>query len=91
MTQESILVIHGWPCKLSRAESGDSKAGQTVLARLMESQIWHQLASSVGDRFTKGSMASARLDARHFSLSLYTTGDFQAATPVPERRGSESE
>ena len=26
---------------------GISKAGQTVLARLMESQIWHQLAGSV--------------------------------------------
>ena len=26
---------------------GISKVGQIVLARLMESQIWHQLASSV--------------------------------------------
>ena len=60
--------------KWSGAESlGISKVGQTVLARLMESQIWHQLASSVGGGFTKGTMASARLDARHFSLSLYTT------------------
>ena len=76
---------------MSRAESGDSKAGQTVLARLMESQIWHQLASSVGDRFTKGSMASAHLDDRHFSSFLYATGAFQAATPVLELRGSESQ
>ena len=81
MTQESILVIHGWPCKLSRAESGDSKVGQTVLARLIESQIWHQLASSVGDRFTKGSMASAHLDDRHFSFSIYTSGVFYADYP----------
>ena len=32
----------GWVHKLSGAESlGMSKAGQAVLARLMESQIWH--------------------------------------------------
>ena len=36
-------------------------------------------------------MASACLDARYFNLSLYTTGAFQAATPVLELRGSESE
>ena len=36
-------------------------------------------------------MASVHLDARHFSFSLYTTGAFQAATPVLELRGSESE
>ena len=36
---------------LRGAESlGISKVGQTVLARLMESQIWHQLASSVGGK-----------------------------------------
>ena len=39
----------GWAGKLGEAESlGISKAGQTVLARLMESQIWHQLSGSVG-------------------------------------------
>ena len=37
-----------WGCKLGGVEPlGISKAGQTVLARLMESQIWHQLAGSV--------------------------------------------
>ena len=37
-----------WGCKLDGVEPlGISKAGQTVLARLMESQIWHQLADSV--------------------------------------------
>ena len=36
-------------------------------------------------------MASARLDSRHFSFSLYTTGSFQPATLVLELRGSESE
>ena len=31
-----------------------SKEGQTVLDRLMESQVWHKLASSVGGGFRKG-------------------------------------
>ena len=62
-----------------------------VLVRLMESQIWHQLARSVGGGFRKGTMASAYLHARHFSSSLYATGASQAATPVLELRGSESE
>ena len=74
------------------AESlGISKAGQRVLAQLMESQIWHQLASSVGGGFRKGTMTSGPLDVRHFSSSLYATGAFQAATLVLELRGSESE
>ena len=57
----------------------------------MESQTWHQLASSMGGIFRKEKMASACLDARHISFSLYTTGAFQASTPVLELRGSESE
>ena len=68
-----------------------STVGQTVLVRLMVSQIWHQLADSVGGMFSKGTMASAHLDARHFSFSLYATGAFQVAAPVLELRGSESE
>ena len=56
----------------------------------MEPQIWHQLAGFVGRRFRKETMASARLDARHFSFSLYTIDVFQAATWVLELRGSES-
>ena len=37
----------GWVHKLGGTESlGISKAGQTVLGQLMESQIWHQLAGS---------------------------------------------
>ena len=56
-------VIHmekelGWPCKLGGAESlGICKSGPIVLARLMESQIWHQPASSValyGEGSAKG-------------------------------------
>ena len=57
--------------KLAGAESlGISKAGQTALPRLMESQIWHQLAGSVRGGFRKGTMACAHLDARHFRFSL---------------------
>ena len=70
---------------------GISKAGQTVLARLMESQIWHHLAGSVALELRKRTVASAHLDARHFSFSPYATGIFQAAILVLELRGSESE
>ena len=39
---------------LGKAESlGISKASQIALARLMECQIWHQLAGSVGGGFEK--------------------------------------
>ena len=76
-----------------------------MLARLMESQIWHLHASSMavlGGGFRKGTMASAclsarekavpssYLDARHFSSSLYATGAFQVATLMLELRGSKS-
>ena len=81
-----------WAHKLDGAESlGISKVGQIALARLMESQIWHQLSGSIGGGFRKGTMDSAHLDARHFSFFLYATGAFQAATLVLEPRGSESE
>ena len=76
-----------WASKLGGREPlGISRVGQKVSVMLMESQIWHQPASSVGGGFRKGTMASACLDARHFSLSLYTTGAFQAATLVLELR-----
>ena len=95
MKHEQRPAIHiekqlGWARKLGGAESlGISKAVQRVLARLMESQIWHQLAGSVEGGFRKGTMASADLDARHFSFSLCATGSFQAFTMVLELRGSE--
>ena len=48
----------GWDHKLGVAESlGISKVGRTMLARLMESQMWHQLAGSValwGEGLEKG-------------------------------------
>ena len=70
---------------------GISKVGQTVLARLMEPQIGHKLARSVGRGFRKGTIASAHLDASHFSSSLQATGTFPSVTPVLELRKSESE
>ena len=80
----------GWTHKLSGAEPlGISKAGHTVLARLMESQIWHSFSSSVGGRFRKGTVTSAHLDGRHCSFSLYVTGAFQAAALELEFRGSQ--
>ena len=68
---------------------GFSKVGHT--ARSMESQIWHQLAHDVVVGFSKGTMASVHLDARHLSSFLCVTGTVQAATLVLEIRGSESE
>ena len=51
-----------WVCKLGGAEYlGIFKADQTVLARLMESQIWHQFVSSVWGGFRKGSMVFSYL------------------------------
>ena len=97
MKHESGPAIHmgkqlGWAHKLGGAESlGISKVGQTVLASLMESQIWHQLAGSVWEAFRKGTMASACLDARHFIFSLYVTRTFQAVTPLLELKGRKSE
>ena len=84
MSQDQPFI---WKSGLGGPESlGISKAGQTLLAKLMESQIWHQPIVSVGGGLSRGAMASAHYDARHFSLSLYTTGAFQAATLVLELR-----
>ena len=78
---------------------------QTVLARLMESQIWHPPAGSVAlwgegsekeqwplPAFVSGRKLcpSSHLDARNFSSSLYATGAFPAAPLVLETKGSES-
>ena len=67
----------GWARKLGGVGPlGISKVGQTVLARVLDSQIWHQFTDSVGGGFIKGTMGSACLDARYFSFSLYTNGAF---------------
>ena len=50
-----------------------------------------QCCGSLEGGFRIRTMASAHLDARHFSFSVYTIGAFQAATPVLELRVSESE
>ena len=69
----------------------------------MESQIWHQTASSVallGEGSEKGQWPflsvlkltlSSHLDARPLTSSQYATGAFQAATLVLEIIGSEAE
>ena len=70
MQPEPRTAIHmekqlEWAHKLGGVASMEmSKANKTVLARLMESQIRHQLAGSVGRGFRKGTMASASLDAQ---------------------------
>ena len=97
MKHEPRQAIHvekllRWAHKLGRAESlRFCKAGQTVLAKLMESQIWHPPISSVGGGLSKGTMTSVHPNARHFSSSLCTTGVIQAAIPVLDLKGSESE
>ena len=85
---------------------GISKLHQTVLARLMESQIRHPHSGSgalSGEGSEKGRWPlsaflsgrglspSSHLHSRHFTSSLYATGIFQAATLVLEIIESESE
>ena len=62
-------LIVGWD-----GVSGNLEGGSYCISQLMESQIWHQFTGSMRGRFSKGIMASAHLDARHFSFSLYITG-----------------
>ena len=85
----------GWAPKLVRwGHWGYPHLGQTMLARLMQSQIWHQVACSVGGGgFRKETMGCGSLDfSQHATgFSYYAIGAFQAATPVLAFRGSESE
>ena len=96
MEHEPSPLIHmekwfGWASKLVGAEAlGISKVGHTMLARLMEPEIWHHLAGSVCGGFRKWTMVSVRLDVRHFSFSQCATAAFHAATLVMELRGNES-
>ena len=96
MKHEPRLAIHvekqlGWAQKVGWTESlGISRVGQTVLARLLESQVKRQPTSSVGGELSKGFKTSTRPDARHFSVSLYTAGALQAASSVLEPIGSKS-
>ena len=84
----------GWAHKLGGAESlRISKADQTVsrVDGVSNMALACQLQGSVEGGLRKGTMASACPDARHFSLFHYATGALQAATPVLELRGSQSE
>ena len=95
--QEPRPAIHmekklGWAGKLGAVESpAVSKAGSNSVSHVDGVSGMAQLVSSVGGRFSKGIMAFAHLDARHFSFSLYTTGALQADTLVLEHRESESQ
>ena len=72
----------GRACNLGGAESlGIPKGGQSVVARLMESQISHELGGSVARGFRQGTMASAHLDSRLFSFSLYATSSLSRYYP----------
>ena len=73
-------------------DSGNLKASQTVLARLMESQIWHQLASSVGGGLEKGQWPLLALMPDTSIPSFMPLVPFKLlATRVQKLRGSDSE
>ena len=64
----------GWACKLSGVELlGISTVGHSVsqIDGVSDTAPAYWLC---GGRLSTGTMASAHLDARHFSLSLFTTG-----------------
>ena len=82
----------GWAHKLGGIEAlWIPKVGHSVLARLIGVSDMAPAYWLSGERLSKGTMAFAHLNSRHFCLSLYTTGAFQAATLVLELRGNESE
>ena len=55
----------GWAHKLGGAEFQEiSRVGQTLLARLMETQIWCPPVNSVGTILSKGTMTAARISFR---------------------------
>ena len=71
--------------------SGDLQGGANSVSQVDGVSDMAPACQFCGGGFRKGTMASAHLGVRYFSFSLYTTGAFQAATPVLELRGSESE
>ena len=104
MQHDLRLAIHigkhlgvGVVCKFGGTESlGISRAGQTVLAMLMELQIWHLPASCLalwGEGSEKGKWPlptflsgrkispGSHLDARLFTFSLCATGAFSGCHP----------
>ena len=74
--------------------SRDLQGGANSVSLVDGSQIWHLLAGFMAPwpcwgGLRKWAMASACLDARHFSFSQYATDAFQAATVMLELRRSE--
>ena len=83
----------GWTHKLGGAEPLlISMVGHTVLARLMESQIWQQPTSSVGGGLKKKQWPLlALMPDTSVSPCIPLTGALQVVTPVLELIVSESE
>ena len=91
----------GWDRASGDLQGGANNVSQVDGVSDTAPACW--LCDYVGVGFRKRTMASAtflsgrkvshssHLDARHFSSSLYTTGAFQAATPVLKLRGSQFE
>ena len=81
----------GWAHKLGWVESlGISRVGQTVLAGLMESQIWHQVASSVGG-LEKGQWPLLALMPDISASLCMPLVPLKPPPPSREPRGNESE
>ena len=71
--------------------SGDLQGGSNSVRQIGGASDMALTCQLCGGRFRKETMASAYLDARHFSFSQYATGAFQSAALVLELRGSASE
>ena len=98
MKHEPRPAIHmrsslGGPVSWVGQSVGISKAGQMVLARLMELQVWHQLGSSVlcGAGLEKGQWPLFALMPDTSVSPSMPLVPYQGATLVLELRGSESE
>ena len=70
---------------------GDLQGGSESVSQVDGASDMVPTCQLCGGGFRKWTVASAHLDVRHFSFSLYITGAFQAATPVLKLRGTESE
>ena len=80
MIQDQPFILKrslGGPVSWVGPSLGDFQGGLNGVGHLMESQIWHELAGSVGGRLIKGTVVSACLDARHFSFSLMLVVPFK--------------
>ena len=87
MKHEPCLAIHmekqpGWACKLGGRVSADLQGRSHSVSQVDGVSDMASAYKFCVGRFTKGTKASAHLDARHFGFSLHSTGAFQAATLV---------